>query len=261
MSVTPLIANGQLAVHDYCQCCRTQVCGYVNGSSKGMRCAFRPFKRGDRLPASEASCMRFWTIVSGTAASCTAFPDGRRQIVQVEMPGDLVCGFSSSSDMESWIEFLSDSVVCEVDLSATAEGLRSDSEFQSRLFRFTHNQLERTALRVVLLGRLDSMERICFFLTEMARRSGVISGNSIRVSLEFSREDIADYLGLNAETVSRLLSRIKKLGLAIFLSPTEYAVPDMNRLERRIPVKIDDSLYRKFELNKPNNQAGREAVS
>ena len=57
-----------------------------------------------------------------------------------------------------------------------------------------------------------------------------------RVSLPLSREDIADYLGLNAETVSRLLSRLKKAGTVTFLSPTEFLITDMSKLEERLPL-------------------------
>ena len=52
-----------------------------------------------------------------------------------------------------------------------------------------------------------------------------------------SRDDIADYLGLNSETVSRIFSRVKKAKLATFLSPTEYLVADIQALESRAPTE------------------------
>ena len=51
-----------------------------------------------------------------------------------------------------------------------------------------------------------------------------------------NREDIADYLGLNAETVCRILSRIKRSGLVIFRSPSEFEVPDLHALQIRSPI-------------------------
>ena len=68
------------------------------------------------------------------------------------------------------------------------------------------------------------------------RRAGTGDNGRLRVSLPMSREDIADFIGLNPETVSRLFGRVKKAGLVIFLSPTEYLVPDIAALERRTPV-------------------------
>lgn len=197
---------------------------------------FRVLERGDRLALNDGHCLRFWILISGTAASCTSLADGRRQIVGLDMPGDVVCGLSATDGAQAWIEALSRCVICEVDLSSVAGDIKDDPTFATEMFRNVHARLERSATHIVALGRLDSMERICFFLTEMARRAGTGQGPQIRVSLPMSREDIADYLGLNSETVSRLMGKIKKAGLAVFLSPTEFVVPDIAAIERRLPI-------------------------
>jgi len=77
---------------------------------------------------------------------------------------------------------------------------------------------------------------VCLFLADMAWRSGRESPAGWRVHLPLSREDIADYLGLNSETISRIFSRVKKARLATFLSPTEYLVPDIEALRSRAPM-------------------------
>ena len=197
-------------------------------------------RRGDRLQidqAADSPAMRHWIVVSGMAASCKALPDGRRQILDLEMPGDLLARPAGTPDgTDSWVEILCDSIVCEIDLSADRDKLYLDPQLTKRLLDDAWSRLDAKLVQVVALGRLDSMERICLFLLEMAQRSGTDKGGATRVSLCLSRDDIADYLGLNAETVSRLLGRIKKAGLAIFLSPTEYAVPDMKALAKRVPI-------------------------
>ncbi|MCV6596054.1 MAG: helix-turn-helix domain-containing protein [Mangrovicoccus sp.] len=71
------------------------------------------------------------------------------------------------------------------------------------------------------------------FLAEMAARSGYGETH-----LPMSREDIADYLGLNAETVSRIMTRLRKSGLVQFQSPTDYTIPDMGAITRRLPAEI-----------------------
>ena len=55
-----------------------------------------------------------------------------------------------------------------------------------------------------------------------------------------SREDIADYLGLNTETVSRILTRLKKSGLVKFNARNEFIVPDLAELGRRLPVEVPE---------------------
>ena len=109
----------------------------------------------------------------------------------------------------------------------------------AEMSRVIHRRLEIASRHLDTLGRLDATERVLLFLGQMALRSGAKGAANALVRLKMSREDIADYLGLNAETVSRILSRVKKTGLVKFLSPTEYLVPDMAAIARRLPVPID----------------------
>lgn len=221
-------------------CCRHRLCAHLSRGATHPDQFHKHLRRGDRLQMDQAAgshAMRHWIVVSGMAAFCKALPDGRRQILDLEMPGDLVARPAGAPDgTDSWVEILCDSIVCEVDLSADRDKLDLDLQLTRRLLEDAWSRLEAKLVHVVALGRLDSMERICLFLLEMAQRSGTVKGGATRVSLCLSRDDIADYLGLNAETVSRLLGRIKKAGLAIFLSPTEYAVPDMKALAKRVPI-------------------------
>ncbi|MEM9099438.1 MAG: helix-turn-helix domain-containing protein, partial [Pseudomonadota bacterium] len=80
--------------------------------------------------------------------------------------------------------------------------------------------------RTVLLGRMTAAERVLSFLNELVEHQGETSGDSVQVDLAMTREDIADYLGLKAETVSRLLGRVRKTGLIVFDGPTHFSVPD-----------------------------------
>lgn len=96
------------------------------------------------------------------------------------------------------------------------------------------------------------------FLAQMAMRVGRGAYNGGPVRLPMSREDIADYLGLNAETVSRIFSRVKKTGLVKFLSPTEYVIPDLNAIARRLPVPIAPSGQDPFQAMQTAGQAIQE---
>ncbi len=190
--------------------------------------------RGARLESQgHAACLKFWIIIDGTAATCTAFEDGRRQIIGLEGPGDIVCAAMAGHGTQNWLAALSPCHVCELDLTPMGEDLRHDADFLAATFKVAHRRLTQAQAHISTLGRLDSRERVLLFLAEMAERA-----NKGLVTLHMSREDIADYLGLNAETVSRILSRIKKSGLVKFLSPTEYVVPDMAAIARRLPVPI-----------------------
>ncbi len=148
---------------------------------------------------------------------------------------------ASTRDHAVWLEALDDCQICELDFSGQMAGLQHDAAFLRAMFGVTHGHLEQTSRHVATLGRLDSTERVILFLAEMARRQNTAPESGGCVALPMSREDIADYLGLNAETVSRIMSRLKKSGLVKFLSPTEYVVPDFAAIERRLPVHVPSS--------------------
>ena len=223
-----------------CFACQHRLCSFGGGAGSNHHVCLRSLQRGERLDLANNDCLRFWVVIAGTAATCTTLQDGRRQIICIDCPGDLICSMAASTAAESWVEALSDCKICQIDLSAKARELRGDSEFLGLMFQRAHERLEQSVLQSVVLGRLDSLERLCLFLAERAGRSGtaIKDGKGVRIHLPMSREDIADYLGLNSETVSRNLGRIKRAGLAVFLSPTEIVVPDMGALKQRIPLQV-----------------------
>lgn len=229
-----------MSASEACDHCGLQECAFRNPDRFPALRQTKHLARGERLESRDDNgCLRFWIIVSGTAGSCTTFSDGRRQIICLERPGDVVCAPMSNGSTQSWLEALSDCEVCVLDFSRHAAALRDDPDFMATSFRITHKRLERSQAHLSTLGRLDSQERVTLFLAQMAAQE-----SQPVVNLPMSREDIADYLGLNAETVSRILSRLKKSGLVTFLSHTQYVIPDMSALERRLPVPVTTTSQR-----------------
>lgn len=189
--------------------------------------------RGDRLACRDGACLKFWTVIEGSAATCTTFRDGRRQILAIEDVGDTVCGLMAADGTEQTLEALTDCCVCEADLSNWMCELRDSPDFLKMSFRLMHRRLVKSMAHAAMLGRLDSYERVTYFLADRASQSQYPDG---LITLNMSREDIADYLGLNTDSVSRILGKIRKSGLFRFLSPTEYTVPDFAAVARRLPV-------------------------
>lgn len=225
---------GQGFVQRDCTVCEAPLCGLLRMEVPPRQ---RVLARGERLSARV--CRKLWTVLEGLVALCTTLPDGRRQILSLSVAGDVVCPVSGVDGSEVWIEALTASELCELDLGAGAEAAAQpkwDGALGGELFRVAHSQVKSLSAHLVALGRLDGMERVCLFLADMAWRVGDRTPGGWRVRLPLSREDIADYLGLNPETVSRILSRVKKARLATFLSPTEYLVPDIAALQERAPL-------------------------
>ncbi|SDK57694.1 Crp/Fnr family transcriptional regulator [Aliiruegeria lutimaris] len=222
-----------------CGSCQQVMCTFLPPQPENAIRVKHALKRGDRLDANEGNaCLKFWIVVHGTAASCTSFADGRRQIVSLETKGETICSLMAGPGTQNWLEALSDCLICEIDLGTRAKELHADPAFLALSFHVVHRRLERSQSHLTTLGRLDSVERVTLFLAEMAARAGATLETQPVVSLPMSREDIADYLGLNSETVSRILSRLKKSKLVKFLSPSEFIIPDLAELDRRLPVAI-----------------------
>ena len=220
-----------------CERCSLSHCSFRHLPIPDDSQVYRRLTRGARLgPKGTRACLQFWIVMHGTAATCTVLEDGRRQILGLETTGDVICGEMSGPGGENWVEALDDCLVCEIDLSAQAESVGRDSGFMMATFGVIHRRMERALRHVATLGRLDSRERVMLFLAEMALRHDRFNKPGSAITLPTSREDMADFLGLNAETISRILGRLRKSGLVRFLSPTEYVIPDMAEIARRLPV-------------------------
>lgn len=100
-----------------------------------------------------------------------------------------------------------------------------------------HNrQQARAALHATLLSCLDGAQRFAGFLIEMAREVGVASGPTIAIDLPLSRVEIAQYLALNADTLSRLMSRFKSDGLISQSSRHHIALKDWKAVAALCPI-------------------------
>jgi CRP-like cAMP-binding protein len=86
------------------------------------------------------------------------------------------------------------------------------------------------------LGGLSGEQRVASFLIELALRLGTPGGSGISFDLPLSRTDIADHLALNADTLSRIMSRLKTRGLIAQTGRTRAVIPDWTRLCELTPV-------------------------
>ena len=97
-------------------------------------------------------------------------------------------------------------------------------------------QLQRMTTQITLLGRCTAMERVAAFLVDMAYRVGFPGKTGTVIGLPMKREDIADYLGLNSETVSRLFSKLKARRVIDMPKPGRMILLDQQVLTGLSPV-------------------------
>jgi CRP-like cAMP-binding protein len=144
-----------------------------------------------------------YKVVSGTVRTYKVLADGRRQIGAFHLPGD-VFGLEAGEEHAFSAEAVTASKVLVAKRSALLALAARDSGIARELWTLTGLELARVQEHILLLVK-TAQERVVGFLFEMAARR---PGNDT-VELPMSRQDIADYLGLTIETVSRTLTSLE----------------------------------------------------
>ena len=183
------------------------------------------FGRNAEIFAEGETAGYVYKLVSGVVRISKLLPDGRRQISSFHLPGDMF-GFEIDDIHHASAEAIVPVKVIAFKwhslLSATVSG-----GFMHELLNRTMIGLRQTQDHLLLLGRKNALERLAAFLLEMARRSG----SDDVLDLAMPRHDIADYLGLTLETVSRMFAELKEAGIVRLELARRVHLVDMAKLK------------------------------
>jgi CRP/FNR family nitrogen fixation transcriptional regulator len=184
------------------------------------------FKRNAEIYGEHEDADYLYKVISGCVRTSTVMADGRRQIGAFYMPGD-VFGLENTPTHAFSAEAMADTKVLVVKRSAVVALARRDSDVAGQLWSITSRELQRAQEHFMALIK-TAEERVAGFLLGIAKRLS----DSNQFELPMSRQDIADYLGLTIETVSRTMTQLEHAA-AIEL-PTSRRVVFRNRaaLER-----------------------------
>lgn len=163
-----------------------------------------------------------YQVVSGAVRACRLLSDGRRQISAFYLPGD-VFGLEGDDHHHLSAEAVVRSRVRTVRLGRFTDLIARHDAAAIELWQVAISSLMRTQDHLLLLGRRNALERVAAFLLEMADRQGAST-----VDLPMTRLDIADYLGLTLETVSRMFAQLKDSG--VIALPSARCVQLLDRL-------------------------------
>ena len=168
----------------------------------------------------------YWYLVaSGIAARCACLSDGRRQIVELLLPGDFF-GFCACDAHHFAVEAVTDETTITRYARRSVEALaESNPKLATHIRQLAFEAIRRLDDRVVTVGRMNAVEKVGAFLIEMAERAPHDTGD--RISLPLSRYDIADYLGLSMETVSRSIGELRRKEAISLFGP--HRVKVLNR--------------------------------
>ncbi|MEY9230201.1 CRP/FNR family nitrogen fixation transcriptional regulator [Bradyrhizobium japonicum] len=201
-------------------------------SELGMTAASNPvvslreftYRRDSEIYGEKEPAEYIYQVKSGTVRSYKLLSDGRRQINAFHVPGDTF-GLTNGGVHRFTTEAVTDTTVQLIRRESLDAVAGSDGTLAGSLLHMTTTNLRHAEDHMLLLGRKTSLERVAAFLIEMDRRltaAGVLA-------LPMSRRDIADYLGMTLETVSRSLSHLRALGILGFIDNNQRHIVLLDR--------------------------------
>jgi CRP/FNR family nitrogen fixation transcriptional regulator len=167
--------------------------------------------RGQVICSQGGPASSWYCIVSGVGRRYVVRPDGRRQIVDLLLPGDFF-GFTANDDYDFTVEAVAEGTSIASYSRRRLELLAdSDPVLAREIRQVAFRALSRLQAQLLIVGRITALEKVSSFILEMATRLSDVDED--RVVLPVSRYDIADYLAVSVETVSRSLTDLKQRGV------------------------------------------------
>ena len=182
------------------------------------------FAREEEIYGQEDDAEMFYRVVHGVVRTSKLTFDGRRQVGDFYYAGDLV-GLEPGPLHRFAAEALTKCELQAVRRSAV-RAYAGEAEVDRAILEATAHEMDRLQDHIVLLGRRSARERVATFLLGLAQREP-----SGQVDMPMGRQDMADYLGLTIETVSRMLTQLQGEAIVEFPSIRRFQVRKWNALE------------------------------
>lgn len=171
-----------------------------------------------------------YTVTDGVLRLYRIFADGRRQVISFLLPGDFI-----SIEPDGYHRFSADAVtaasLCRFPKAQFAKIIDQRPHVLQRLYETSAQELINAREHMMALGQRSAAEKIAWFLMQLRKRWARVTPTSNTVPVPMSRQDIADYLGLTIETVSRTLSDFARKR-TIAISAHEVQLVDLKKMER-----------------------------
>ncbi len=174
-------------------------------------------------------------VIAGVLKLSSGTEDGREQIVGVAYPSDFI-GRPFGSTTAYGVTALTDARICVFGRKDFDAFAREHPVLEHKLLQRTLDELDRTRGWMLLLGRKSAGEKVATFLLDLSERlvepgcATPVEGPLKRLVLPFSRQQVADVLGLTIETVSRQFTRLKSEGVIDLPSRREVQILDRGAL-------------------------------
>lgn len=170
-----------------------------------------------------------YTVTSGYIKIFKTMPDGRCQIMSFVIPGDFF-GLAQSGIHTYTAQAVTQSTLCRFSKASLEKSLDKWAHMKNNFYNILTHELCNAQNQILLLGRKCALEKVSSFILDIHKRSQKIGVHSPIVYLPMSRTDIADYLGLTGETVSRTFSALAKDGIIKSRGKRHVEIKEMAKL-------------------------------
>jgi len=196
--------------------------GLTSGSNPIVCLNEFAYKRGTEIHGENEPADYVYQVKKGAVRSYKLLSDGRRQIGAFHLVGDIF-GLTNGENHRFTAEAVVDTTLWLMKRRSLEVISQTDGVLARNLLSLTTRSLQHAENHLLLLGRKDSLEKVATFLLEMDKRL------ADAMTLPMSRRDIADYLGLTLETVSRALSRLRRAGAISLAGDTLREITILDR--------------------------------
>lgn len=169
-----------------------------------------------------------YRIERGIMTLYRLLPDGRRQIICFKFPGDLI-GFEAREQRTCGAEAVTEAELRCLPMHIASQRLRQDASVGVEVVELLAAELADARNQLAVLNRRSAMEKLAAFIVDLWRREAPRQGACL--ALHISRSDMADFLGLTVETISRSLTKLKLKRIIALPEAHRLVILDMGRLE------------------------------
>ena len=172
-----------------------------------------------------------YNITEGNVKIYQLLDDGRIQIIGFLYPGDFFGTYKNNKYNYS-AEAIGNLRVCVFDQRVLDKYMDQNPILAKELLNQTSYELTLAQDRMTVMGRLNAIEKIAIFFINISNQRKRIGWQSNPISLSMTRQDIADYLGLTIETVSREISKLKTSNIIKIISSKQLFINDIEKLKQ-----------------------------
>lgn len=225
-----------------CQVCEARACGMCSDLSPNTLhnlrkiTRTRDFKAGDAIFSDDAPIESYATIKDGIVKLSKILPDGRQQTIGLSFPPDFI-GRTYKDKNSYFASAVTDVTVCTFPREMFNAFLLKTPSLEHRLFELTLNELDAARDWMLMLGRMSALEKVATIILKFAEKmhcAKTLQGESsdeLKFELPLTRAEIADFLGLTIETVSRQFTLLKNQGLIKITQQRYIEILDKEKLQ------------------------------